>query len=176
MQHYRRFLNIARITLGVSTVALVTAGCAGAAGDDGAATSSDEVRVSTSFIAKGTGYYPDKSPMEGGFQDRNGKKLQTLQQFLAGKASYVAVAMDSNAFSYGTRLRIRELDEKHKHALDKIAKKEIVFRVVDTGGEFVGKGRLRVDICTENEKASLDPTVNGTLNIDVVGGAGDGFH
>src|SRR5262245_34112978 len=43
-----------------------------------------------SYTAKGTGYYPDASPMEGGFVDRKGKPLQTLQDYLAGKAPYVS--------------------------------------------------------------------------------------
>jgi hypothetical protein len=120
----------------------------------------DEIRVSKSFVAKGTGYYPANNAMEGGFSDRKGVKLKTLQQFLDGKADFVSVAMDTSAFSYGQRLRINELNAKYK--------KEIVFRVVDTGGAFKGKGTSRIDICTANAKASTDPTVNGSLHIDVI--------
>jgi 3D (Asp-Asp-Asp) domain-containing protein len=98
--------------------------------------------------------------MEGGFVDRKGVKLNTLQQFLDGKASYVSVAMDTKAFPYGQRLRINELNTKYK--------KEIIFRVVDTGGAFTGKGTSRIDICTANSKAAGDSTINGKLNIDVI--------
>src|SRR3954471_8023471 len=35
------------------------------------------------LTAKGTGYFPDNSPMEGGFKDRQGKPLHTLQDYLA---------------------------------------------------------------------------------------------
>src|SRR3954464_6279655 len=110
-----------------------------------------------SFTAKGTGYFPDNSPMEGGFKDRQGKPLHTLQDFLAGKAPYVSVAMDSKAFPYGTKLRIPELEKKYGRPIE--------FRVVDTGGAFKGKGTSRIDICTANQKASLDPTVNAKLTL-----------
>jgi len=109
------------------------------------------------FTAKGTGYFPDNSPMEGGFKDRKGAPLHTLQDFLSGKSKYVSVAMDSKAFPYGTKLRIPELEAKYGRPIE--------FRVVDTGGAFRGKGTGRIDICTANRKASLDPTVNGRLTL-----------
>ncbi len=119
-----------------------------------------EGTVVSSFTSRGTGYYPANSRLEGGFVDRIGRPLKTLQQFLDGDASYVSVAMDTNAFRYGTRLRIRELDEKYGRS--------IVFRVVDTGGAFRGKGRSRIDVCVKDRAASLDATINGTLHIDVI--------
>ncbi|MDP1829269.1 MAG: peptidoglycan-binding protein [Archangium sp.] len=109
------------------------------------------------FKARGTGYYPDSSAMEGGYVDRKGAKLNTLQDFLSGKAPYVSVAMDSKAFPYGTKLRIPELEAKYG--------KQIEFRVVDTGGAFKGKGTSRIDVCTANRRASLDPTINGPLTL-----------
>ena len=109
------------------------------------------------FNARGTGYYPDASPLEGGFVDRRDQPLRTLQDFLAGRANYVSVAMDSKAFPYGTRLRIPELEAKYG--------RQIEFRVVDTGGAFVGKGTSRIDICTANKAASLDATINGPLTL-----------
>lgn len=111
--------------------------------------------------ATGTGYYPDNSALEGGFVDRQGKKLNTLQDFLAGKADYVSVAMDKNQnIPYGTKLRIPELEKKYGKAIE--------FRVVDTGGAFTGKGNSRIDICTANAKASTDPTINGPLTLQFV--------
>lgn len=122
--------------------------------------SSSADALTKSFVAKGTGYYPENSRMEGGFKDRLGKPLYTLQQFLGGDAPYVSVAMDSSAFKYGTKLHIKELSDKYDT--------EIEFRVVDTGGAFRGKGRSRMDICTKNRSASLDPTINGSLHATVV--------
>jgi peptidoglycan hydrolase-like protein with peptidoglycan-binding domain len=118
-----------------------------------------EPATGTTYAARGTGYYPDASAMEGGFVDRQGKPLATLQDFLAGRSSYVSVAMDSNAFPYGTHLRIPELEQKYGRKID--------FRAVDTGGAFKGKGTSRIDICTANRSASLDSTINGPLHLVV---------
>lgn len=141
---------------------LFIAGCGSSddgANDDALAESQDALSNATgSFVSHGTGYYPDGSALEGGFVDRKGVRLKTLQQFLAGQSEYVSVAMDSSAFGYGQHLRIKELDAKYGRAID--------FRVVDTGGAFRGRGKSRIDICVANRKASLDPTVNGTLHVE----------
>lgn len=155
--HSPRFSRAAFIVFGLAALG---AACTAAGPDEPTGASADEIRVTSSFTSKGTGYYPDSSALEGGFNDRRGVRLRTLQQFLAGSADYVSVAMDTNAFRYGTRLRIKELEAKYHRA--------IVFRVVDTGGAFRGRGRTRIDICTANRTGSLDPTINGTLHIDVI--------
>jgi 3D (Asp-Asp-Asp) domain-containing protein len=95
--------------------------------------------------------------MEGGYLDRKGKPLHTLQSYLAGKSPYVSVAMDSKAFKYGQPLRIPELEKKYGRPID--------FRVVDTGGAFKGRGTSRIDIATANSRASHDATVNGPLTL-----------
>jgi hypothetical protein len=142
---------------------IVASGCASVAYVDGEeGSSADALSVTSSFVAHGTGYYPASSALEGGFVDRKGVRLRTLQQFLSGQADYVSVAMDSSAFAYGQHLRIKELDAKYGRAID--------FRVVDTGGAFRGKGRSRIDVCVANRNAALDPTINGTLHIDAVTG------
>ncbi|HTL86614.1 MAG TPA: SH3 domain-containing protein, partial [Acidimicrobiia bacterium] len=98
------------------------------------------------FTARGTGYYPDSSALEGGFVDRKGVRLRTLQAYLNGSAEYVSVAMDTRAFSYGQKLRIKQLEQKYNRVIE--------FRVVDTGGAFQGRGRSRIDICTANNSAA----------------------
>src|SRR5437868_163147 len=70
------------------------------------------------FSSRGTGYYPDASALEGGFKDRLGRPLNTLQDYLAGRAPYVSVAMDSKAFPYGTKLRIPELEAKYGRPIE----------------------------------------------------------
>ncbi|MCX6713395.1 MAG: hypothetical protein NTY66_04280 [Candidatus Vogelbacteria bacterium] len=105
----------------------------------------------------GTGYYPDNSAMEGGFFDMRGAKLQTLQDFLDGKASFVSVAMDKGAFPYGTELCIPELEKKYG--------RQIIFKVVDTGGAFTGKGTAKIDVCTRNQRYSLEMPPNGRLTL-----------
>lgn len=116
------------------------------------------------YVARGTGYYPtasatgsDENRMEGGPIDRRDQPLQTLQAYLAGQASYVSVAMDIHAFPYGTKLCIPELEKKYGRPIE--------FRVVDTGDAFIGMGTTRIDICTANNQASQDPTINGRLTL-----------
>lgn len=113
--------------------------------------------VANAYKAKATSYYPANNKMEGGFFDRRGRRLYTLQAYLNGKAPYVSVAMDSKAFAYGTKLQIPELDRHFA--------KQIEFRVVDTGRKFRGKGKSRIDICTQNRKTSLHDIVNGTVTL-----------
>jgi 3D (Asp-Asp-Asp) domain-containing protein len=160
----RKILALAA-SLGVAAAACATAE---APADDSSTASAGALTVIESFVSHGTGYYPDDSRMEGGFRDMRGARLRTLQQYLDGEADYVAIAMDTRVFHYGQRLRIKELEAKYGRS--------IVFRVVDTGGAFRGKGRSRMDICTANRSASLDPTINGTLHVDAIAeGAGPAF-
>lgn len=112
------------------------------------------------YTATGTGYYPANNSLEGGFLDRLGKPLYTLQAYLAGKAPYVSTAMDRHAFNYGQKIRIPELEKKYGRTIE--------FRVVDTGDAFIGAGKTRIDICTANWTAAHDKTINGTLHIVVV--------
>lgn len=111
---------------------------------------------------KATGYYPHNSKMEGGFKDKIGKPLHTLQDFLDGSAPYVSIAIDkklykSGTVKYGDSFRIPELEQKYG--------KKIIFKAVDTGGAFTGKGFSRIDICTDNKKYSLDKGVNSKLTL-----------
>jgi 3D (Asp-Asp-Asp) domain-containing protein len=144
--------------LSLVVLPLASGGCA--ADDDELDESSSEIRVTSTFTSKSSAYYPDSSTLEGGYFDMKGKPLQTLQQFLKGKAKYVSVAMDKGVFKYGQRLRIREANARYG--------RDIIFRVVDTGGAFYGKGRSRIDICVQTEQLSFDKLVNGKLTIDVI--------
>lgn len=122
--------------------------------------------------ARGTGYFPDSSAMEGGFVDKQGKKLQTLNDYVSARQQhpndpskwppYVSIALDKRLYQngtvkYGEKFRIPELEKKFGMPIE--------FRAVDTGGAFTGKGFSRVDICTSSRKNSLDPTVNGHLTL-----------
>ena len=110
-----------------------------------------------------TGYYPDDSDMEGGYVDREGKPLQTLKAYLAGKAPYVSVAMDGSddQLPYGTVVRIP--------AVELAFHKCIEFRIVDTGDRFEGKGTDKVDICNDTEDHSLASWTNGIADLYLVG-------
>jgi 3D (Asp-Asp-Asp) domain-containing protein len=154
-------------TLGIPLVVLAAsmmlAACAGGEDEEEPLAGGEAQLTSVrSFVAKGTGYFPANNALQGGFLDRKDAKLRTLQGFLSGKHEYVSVAMDSTVFKYGQRLRIKELNDKYGT--------DIIFRVVDTGGAFRGKGTTRIDICTANEAAAHDGTINSKkgLHIDVV--------
>lgn len=140
----------------------------------------------TPHAARGTGYYPFNNRMEGGYKDMKSQPLHTLQDFLNGKAAYVSIALDKDLYEhvilagrekyrktgdprykkyltlqpqvrYGDTFRIPELDAKYG--------RPIVFKAVDTGGAFTGKGFGRVDICTASSKDSRDATINGKLTL-----------
>jgi hypothetical protein len=111
---------------------------------------------------KATGYYPYNNKMEGGFKDKIGKPLHTLQDFLDGSAPYVSIAIDKKLYNngtvkYGDNFRIPEMEAKYG--------KKIIFKAVDTGGAFTDKGFSRIDICTDNQKCSLDKLVNSKLTL-----------
>lgn len=105
-----------------------------------------------SFISRVTCYYPSFDPGEGGYTDRHGKPLFTLQQYLDGNAPFVSCAMDLAAFPYGTILACPDFN---KHL-----EKQILLRVVDTGDAFIGMGLTRLDLCVKDKEASLDDFLN----------------
>ena len=122
--------------------------------------------------ARLTGYWPFQAnlsdaarTMEGGHNDRKGKPLITLEQHLANpsKYPYVAVSGDDKIWPYGQRLSID-------------AWPNAVFRVVDTGGNFRGAGKVYrimgyepLDICVNTSKTA----VPNTANVKIV--PGDNF-
>ena len=111
--------------------------------------------------AKATSYYPSNDGVEGGYVDTKGHKLNTLQDYLSGKAPYVSVALDANLhLPYGAKLRIPELEKKYGRPIE--------FRAVDTfdpkNGPHEGFGRI--DICTQNKKTAYDEAVNGMLTLE----------
>jgi 3D (Asp-Asp-Asp) domain-containing protein len=111
------------------------------------------------FASRATGYYPFNDKMQGGYVDRKGRKLRTLQDFLDGKADYVSVAMDVNVAKYGTRLCIPEIEDSYGRAIE--------FRLVDTGGAFKGKKTTRMDICSRDRKSAHLRSVNRPVTLVV---------
>jgi len=111
------------------------------------------------YKAKGSGYFPANTKMEGGTKDTHGNPLLTLQDFLKGNAEYVSCAMDKAVEKkiHGRKFSITELDKKYGKAIE--------FRVVDTGGAFKDKGYTRIDICTASSSDTLEPTINGWLTL-----------
>jgi 3D (Asp-Asp-Asp) domain-containing protein len=102
------------------------------------------------FEALATLYTTENTTMEGGPKDRCGQWLGTLENYLDGKAKYVAVAMDRLSLPYGTVIRIPDIDAK--------LGKKIEFRVVDTGEAFIGKKLSRMDICVGDSQDDIRST------------------
>lgn len=119
-------------------------------------TANDGNDKKSSYFAMTTLYTTENSAMEGGPLDRCGKKLGSLEQYMAGQVSFVSVAMDKNAFPYGTILIIPEIDQK--------LRKKILFKVVDTGGAFVGRGTNRMDICVGNSQTDIYSKTYGWIS------------
>lgn len=87
------------------------------------------------FKVHATGYWPSTAKaselkMEGGMNDRKGKPLHTVEDFLAGKSDHVSVSGDPEIFPYGQKILVNWFD------------KNIVGRVTDTGSHFTGAKKL----------------------------------
>lgn len=108
------------------------------------------------FVAKLTGYYPANTRMEGGFVDRFGNKLYTLQDYLEGKAPYVSVAADKPLSSRSNQPYISIPSLEAKYGM------KIKFKICDTGSAFYGKGTGRLDICTRSHSHSVASEVNAS--------------
>lgn len=95
-----------------------------------------------------TGYWPwdaktdNERKVEGPPVDRLGRPLHTLEDYLAGKCDHVSLAGDTAAWPYGQKLIID------------VGGRQVVGRVVDTGGNFRGAGKVYkttgaepIDVC-----------------------------
>ena len=129
------------------------------------------------YQAKGTGYEPDPSALEGGYLDMFGEPLNTVQDFLegyaeddefqrTGTAPYVSAAMDPKCPLHGKTISIAELDAAYGQPLK--------VKVCDCGDAFRGRGTTRIDICCRwgvnpktNQPYMNDDVVNGNLTLSL---------
>jgi hypothetical protein len=97
---------------------------------------------------------------EGGTEDRTGRPLHTLEQHKADPSAhpYVSLAGDDAIWPYGQRLIIPALGEN------------LIFRIVDTGGNFRGPGKViraagyePIDVCVQSSATKLPPTVEAFI-------------
>ena len=78
--------------------------------------------------------------IEGGGIDRHGYKINTIEDYLEGKAPYVTIAMDT-------------LYDGYYFTNDSYTKPDgtlILFKCMDTGGAFKGKESSKIDIATRS--------------------------
>ncbi len=119
--------------------------------------------------ARVTGYYPvgpeaseAERRREGGDLDRKVRPLHSIKDFLQGRAPFVSVAADLHAFPvYGEELRIQELERRYG--------RRIVFRVVDTGGDFVSTGTAALDVRVDSETEA--DQITGPVHYARLGGS-----
>jgi hypothetical protein len=118
------------------------------AGKDAAGTPVLPPGAGVSVPLRLTHYYPfaaataAERKMEGGTNDRKGRPLRTVEDFLAGKSEYVSLAGDWTLWPDGQKILIPWGD------------KTLVGRVVDTGGHFFGSKKViratgyePIDVC-----------------------------
>ncbi|KAF7274600.1 uncharacterized protein LOC143190603 [Rhynchophorus ferrugineus] len=107
-----------------------------------------------------TAYYPDYINLDNeyGFQDKQGRKLKTLQDYLDDRSNYVTLGMDEQlGIPYGTKVCIPELNKHFGH--------RIRLEVRDTSFDLYGLGYNRADICVRTEIDSYDITVNRLITL-----------
>lgn len=125
-----------------------------------------------------TEYFPKNTKMEGGTRDHMGHTLNTLDDYLDGKVSWVSLARDylggppANApefKTYGYRVHLPEVCAK-------LGVQHIDFRLVDTGGRFYGRrkqivepGYEPIDVCrsVKLRYASISETLTYLVTIGV---------
>jgi hypothetical protein len=80
----------------------------------------------------------DEATLEGGGLDAQKNKINTIEDYLEGKATYVTIAMDKQYIGrYFTNADFRDYNGKL-----------IRFKCTDTGGAFNGMGTSKIDIAT----------------------------
>lgn len=97
------------------------------------------------YYAPGKGQTAAQKKLEGSASDRFGNPVKTLEDYLEGKSSYVTVAMDTPL----SKPPYKGVNLINPNFVDK-AGKLIPFRVLDTGGAFIGKGSAKIDIATRS--------------------------
>ena len=107
------------------------------------------------YYAPGKGRTAQEKAIESGIQDKKGKIINTLEDYLEGKSNFVSVAMDGR-FTYGTKLT----NENFKYE-----NKLIPFEIRDTGGAFTNAGGSKIDIPTREISIAngKDPKIKNIL-------------
>ncbi len=119
-----------------------------------------------------TGYYPHASLMQGGFKNRFGGRLFSLEAFLAGKAPYVTVALDylgSMKVHHKKFFCIPALEKAYAEEMAPSVRKKfggrIPFKVMDTGGAFKRKGFAKLDVCHSTRAGAWDARSQAKVEI-----------
>lgn len=119
----------------------------------------------TEFYPFTPGLSEKQKKLEGGVLDRLGKPLNPLEDYIEGKAPYVSLSCDKlggppgnveEFRTYGYNVWIPEISAKINSYIDNaiIVPIMVEFRLVDTGENFFGKGKVireaghePIDVC-----------------------------
>ncbi|XP_018579025.1 uncharacterized protein LOC108917074 [Anoplophora glabripennis] len=107
-----------------------------------------------------TAYYPDffDEDHEGGYLDKKGQKLRSLQDYIDNRADYVTLSMDNAlGIPYGTPVCIPELNQHYGH--------KILLQVRDSSFDMFQSGYTRADICVRSDVDSYDRSVNREVTL-----------
>ncbi len=129
----------------------------------------DPTAVLDTFDSVASLYSIENTKMEGGAYDRcdykkappeDRRRLSTLEDYLAGKTNWVAIAMDSKVVPYGTMVRIPKLEDQLK-AHGMYPGGPIIFVITDGGSAFDGILKWkRFDLCVGDNKDDINKKFN----------------
>ncbi|XP_011160236.1 uncharacterized protein LOC105196160 [Solenopsis invicta] len=95
--------------------------------------------------------------------DDQGKMLNTLQDYLDGRARYVTVAGNlRSGIPYGTKICIEKLNEQFRRQLHLQIRDQIDYENNDATLDF-----SRLEICVRSEEDTYDTYFNGLVTVYV---------
>ncbi|XP_077256797.1 uncharacterized protein LOC143894428 [Temnothorax americanus] len=95
--------------------------------------------------------------------DDQGKMLNTLQDYLDGRARYVTVAGNlRSGIPYGTKVCIEKLNEQFGKQIHLQIRDQIDYKINDVALDF-----SRLEICVRTEEDTYDTYLNGLVTVHV---------
>ncbi|TGZ51225.1 uncharacterized protein [Temnothorax longispinosus] len=95
--------------------------------------------------------------------DDQGKMLNTLQDYLDGRARYVTVAGNlRSGIPYGTKVCIEKLNEQFGRQIHLQIRDQIDYEINDVALDF-----SRLEICVRTEEDTYDTYLNGLVTVHV---------
>ncbi|XP_024872717.1 uncharacterized protein LOC112455179 [Temnothorax curvispinosus] len=95
--------------------------------------------------------------------DDQGKMLNTLQDYLDGRARYVTVAGNlRSGIPYGTKVCIEKLNEQFGRQIHLQIRDQVDYEINDVALDF-----SRLEICVRTEEDTYDTYLNGLVTVHV---------
>lgn len=98
----------------------------------------------TTYCPYQSGLSPEQQRIEGGKTDPKGNRLITLEEHIADPVAnpYCSCSGDKTLWAYGQRVLLPSLGTPSAEWQQASGETDYVFRVVDTGGNFTGAGKV----------------------------------